>query len=66
MLDADCGSGSDLLRTLAMMVAGYTCGLLGRLDNEEGYGLRSVSVHFPSTTSPSSKGGTLVLVYTIV
>lgn len=48
------------------MVAGYTVGVRGRLDNEEGYGPQSVPVHFPSTTSPSSKGGTLVLWYTIV
>lgn len=41
-------------------LGGYTCGVRGRLESEEGYGTLPYPVHFPSTASPSSKGGTSV------
>lgn len=35
-------------------LGGYTCGVRGGLESEEGYALRPYPVHFPSTPSPST------------
>lgn len=42
---------------------GYTCGVLDWNENEKGYPAFGCVVHFPSTWSPSYKGGRYTVGY---